>query len=206
MYPTSKHFRVLSLTFLILLLSALLLSGCSLFKSSSSTPEDSSAEAVSGNVENQNALPNSSAAENPQSPSVSEQIKLTIYFPTPDGDGLVAVNRTVTVTNNDRIQAIFQELSNPPSGSYNPLPKGTKLLSSAIQNGVATLNLSKEFQKNFTGGSAGEEMTYFSIVNSLTSLPNIESVQFLLEGEKLDAILGNYATTKPMKRNTSLIR
>ncbi|MCO5385636.1 MAG: GerMN domain-containing protein [Desulfosporosinus sp.] len=87
-----------------------------------------------------------------------------------------------------------------------PLPSGTTLLEATVStDGIATINLSKEFQKNFGGGSSGEQMTMYSIVNTLTTLSNVHSVQFLLDGVKHDGILGHLDTRDPIKRNESLI-
>ena len=48
-------------------------------------------------------------------------------------------------------------------------------------------------------------MVLYSIVNTLTAQTNIQSVVFLLEGEKTVAILGELDTTTPIKRDESLI-
>jgi len=110
------------------------------------------------------------------------------------------------VKNKEVIKAMFKELETPPSGLEKPLPKGTTLLSATVSaDGVATLDLSSEFQKNFGGGSAGEQMTMYSIVDTLTTLPNVKSVQFLLNGKKMDGMLESIESSKPLKRNESLI-
>jgi len=116
------------------------------------------------------------------------------------------VERTVDIPDQATIKATFAELAKPPAGTANPLPSGTRLLDAKVENGIATVNLSREFQKNFGGGSAGEQMTLYSIVNSLTTLPNITGVQFLLEGEKQEAILGHADTTVPIMRNEIIIQ
>ena len=140
------------------------------------------------------------------SDATQESVKLTLYFPNADASGLIATERTVGVKNKEIIKAMFKELEIPPSGLEKPLPKGTTLLSATVSaDGVATLDLSSEFQKNFGGGSAGEQMTMYSIVNTLTTLPNVKSVQFLLNGKKEDGILESLETSKPLKRNERLI-
>lgn len=136
----------------------------------------------------------------------SHSVKVTLYFPTPDAGGLVAIDRNVNVSNEEILQAMFKELNNPPSGLDNPIPKGTELLSATIKDGVATLNLSKQFKDSFGGGATGEQMILYSIVDTLTTLPNVKSVEFLLNGEKTVAILGELDTSTPLKRNESLIQ
>jgi len=48
-------------------------------------------------------------------------------------------------------------------------------------------------------------MTLFSIVNTMTELPGIEKVQFLIEGQKQDAYI-HVAFSEPFKRNNSIIQ
>ena len=131
-------------------------------------------------------------------------IKLTLYYPNSDGSGLVSTDRSIVVADQEVIKAMFTELATPPTGMEKPLPKGTVLKSASLKDGVATIDLSKEFQTNFSGGSAGEEMTIYSIVNTLTTLSNIQSVQFLLDGKKQDGILGQLDTSAPIKPKDSL--
>lgn len=146
-----------------------------------------------------------STSENTTQSSAPQTVKITLYFPNADASGLVPVDRTVQVSDQEVIKTMFNELASPPSGLEKPLPTGTILRSATVKDSVATLDLSSEFQKNFHGGSAGELMTMYSIVNTITTLPNVHSVQFLLEGKKLDGILGNLDTSSPISRNDSLI-
>lgn len=186
------------LTLLSLLLVGIFLTGCT--AAQSVTP----ARNTSPSSETTTPTQSASAASAP-SQITPHSINLTLYFPNSEATGLVATNRTVTLSDDEVIKAMFKELATPPSGFEQPLPQGTRLLSASVSSdGVATINLSKEFQKNFKGGSTGEQMTIYSIVNTLTTLSNIHSVQFLLEGKKLDGILGDLATDIPLKPNRSL--
>lgn len=190
-----RSISTLVFTVFCLILAGTLLGGCT----SAKTQGDKQPQT---NTQN----PPASSSENTPSESSSKPVKLTLYFPNSDATGLVATERTVEVKNEEVIQAIFRELAVPPAGLEKPLPAGTTLLSASVNgNGLATINLSTEFQKNFGGGSAGEQMTIYSIVNTLTSLPNIKSVQFLLNGAKHDGILGHLDTLDPLERNESLI-
>ena len=188
---------------LVLAIVSLLLVGTFLINYNSSKTQSPKPSDITTN-------PDPSATPTP--PTVSDlpdttphSVKLTLYFPNSDASGLISTNRTVIVSDQEVIKAMFIELSTPPSGMQKPLPKGTTLKSASVKDGVATIDLSPEFQKNFGGGSAGEQMTMYSIVNTLTTLPNVHSVQFLLDGKKLDGILGNLDTSLPLTRNDSLI-
>jgi germination protein M len=183
-----------------LLIITTLLGGCNTAK----TQQIQSSNNPPADTTNTTAAPSSS--ESTPNSSAPQTIKITLYFPNADASGLVPVERTVQVSNQEVIKAMFNELSSPPSGLEKPLPKGTILRSATVKDGVATLDLSSEFQKNFGGGSSAEMMTMYSIVNTITTLSNVQSVQFLLEGKKLDGILGNLDTSSPLTRNDSLIR
>ncbi|TGE32566.1 GerMN domain-containing protein [Desulfosporosinus sp. Sb-LF] len=195
-----RTFKTFIVVIVTMLLAGVFLTGCNAAKTQTQAvkPSDNSTTTTP-------ATTTPPVVNNPESTS-PQSVKLTLYFPNAEATGLVATNRTVVVTDQEVIKAMFKELLTPPSGLEKPLPQGTTLLSASVSaDGVATLNLSKEFQKNFHGGSSGELMTMYSIVNTLTTLPTIQSVQFLLEGKKLDGILGNLDTSLPLKPNTSLI-
>lgn len=187
-----RSLNTIFLTILCLLLAGTFLTGCNTSKTQAEKPSESA------------TTPAPPVTETPE--PTPQSIKLTLYFPNSEATGLIPTDRTVEVTNQEVIKAVFKELADPPPGSEKPLPSGTKLLDANVSpDGIATINLSTEFQKNFGGGSAGEQMTTYSIVNTLTALPNIHSVQFLLDGAKHDSILGHFDTRDPINRNESLI-
>jgi spore germination protein GerM len=195
-YIMSRHtLKTLFLTIVTMLLVGIFLTGCTSPKTTTvKSPGDTTTKAPE-------------TAPTPSAPDSTQQsVKLTLYFPNADASGLIATDRTVVVKNQEVIKTMFIELATPPSGLEKPLPQGTTLLGATVSaDGVATIDLSTDFQKNFGGGSAGEQMTMYSIVNTLTTLPNVHSVQFLLDGKKHDGILGHLDTSAPLKRNESLI-
>ena len=200
----SRHTsKTLFLTIVTMLLVGIFLTGCT---SAKTTTVKSSGETTSATETTPTpAAPTPSASVTP-SDSTQKSVKLTLYFPNADGTGVIATDRTVVVKDQEIIKTMFKELETPPSGLEKPLPKGTALLSATVSaDGVATIDLSTDFKKNFGGGSTGEQMTMYSIVNTLTTLSNVKSVQFLLDGKKQDGILGNLDTSTPLKRNESLI-
>lgn len=190
--------KTLVLAVVSLLLAGVFLTGCNSGKTQDVKP--------SNNASTPDPAQTPSAPVASNAPDTTPRsVKLTLYFPKSDASGISSTDRTVVVTDQEVIKAIFAELATPPTGMEKPLPKGTTLNSASVKDGVATIDLSKEFQTNFSGGSAGEEMTIYSIVNTLTTLSNIQSVQFLLDGKKLDGVLGQLDTSVPIKPNKSLI-
>jgi germination protein M len=49
-------------------------------------------------------------------------------------------------------------------------------------------------------------MTVYSIVHTLTQLPDIEAVKFLVEGEEQEAIWGHLYTLEPIEPNPDLLQ
>ncbi|HUS88928.1 MAG TPA: GerMN domain-containing protein [Desulfosporosinus sp.] len=192
-------FKTLFLTIVTMLLVGIFMTGCT---STKTTTVKSLGDTTTKAPE---TAPTPSAPVTP-SDSTQQSVKLTLYFPNADASGLIATDRTVVVKDQEVIKTMFTELATPPTGLEKPLPQGTALLGATVSaDGVATIDLSTDFQKNFGGGSAGEQMTMYSIVNTLTTLSNVHSVQFLLDGKKHDGILGHLDTSSPLKRNESLI-
>jgi germination protein M len=85
------------------------------------------------------------------------------------------------------------------------MPQNARLRRVWVEEGVAYVDFSREFQTEHWGGSTGDTFTLFSVVNSLTELPGIEAVQFLVEGKIEEAVLGHTDTTEPIKRREDLI-
>lgn len=132
----------------------------------------------------------------------------TLYFANGNADKIVAEKRKVNYPDSDKQEkVVFEELAQGPEtkGLHPVIPKGVKLLSVETKNGICYLNLSHEFVDNNHVGSAGESMTLNSIVDSLTELPGIKKVQFLINGKIRKAYL-HVIFDKPFGRNESIIK
>lgn len=137
----------------------------------------------------------------------AEKKTITLYFSDSRAEFVVAEKREVEFEQGKRIEEIvINELINgPQSENLDPtIPTGARLITAETKNGVCNLNLSKEFIENSFTGSAGETMTVYSIVNSLTELPGVDKVQFLIEGEKREVYM-HMAFDTPIERNEKLI-
>lgn len=92
-------------------------------------------------------------------------------------------------------------------GAFKVLPKDTKILGIKIENGLATVDFSKEVLKANVG-SSGEMLGIASMVNTLTEFPTIQKVKFTVEGKDDNAMdwwghMGLYQ--QPFKRDLSFI-
>lgn len=89
------------------------------------------------------------------------------------------------------------------------IPVGTKLLSPVeVKRGVATVNLSKEFVDNFSGGSDQEAATVNSIVQTIVTNGGgkVHSVRILVEGKKVESLGGHFPLTDPVSADPAMLR
>lgn len=131
----------------------------------------------------------------------------TLWFGDQDAQLLLPEKRRLRLDGTTAPEAVVEALIAGPTlpGRTETIPPGTRLLGIQVSGGIATVDFSREIQTNHWGGSAGELMTTYSVVNSLTQLPGIGAVQFLVEGQKLESIWGHGDTSKPIERNTALL-
>lgn len=153
--------------------------------------------------------PAATAAEKiSEAPAKDEVVTLTLYFPNLNYDAVVPHERKAEVKKGEILEkVIFEELQKGPdsTGTGSIIPDGTRLLSVETKDGICYLNLSPEFVDNNPGGTAFEGVLINSIVNSLTELPQIKKVQFLINGEKRE-VYTHVVFDEPFERNESFIR
>ncbi len=110
---------------------------------------------------------------------------LTLYFASADGMSLVAEDRQVYYSRSvsEEKLIIEQLLKGPDSeGLLSTLPTGTKLNSISIsEDGVCIVNFDAAFETAITGVT--ENVTVYSVVDSLTEMNSIKQVQILVNGE-----------------------
>jgi len=92
-----------------------------------------------------------------------------------------------------------------PRGCDRPLPPGTELLGIGLADGLATVDFGEHLRAGFQGGSDNEQVTVYSIVNTLTSLPTIDRVQILIEGERVSTIGGHHDISGPLAFDDELV-
>lgn len=143
------------------------------------------------------------AAQEPfVSPDPKEnKVTLTLYFGNDNADGLVMEQRDLVRRGESLESLAIQELiKGPQGGGKRTIPAESKLRSVKVENGIAYVDFSKEMQSKHWGGTAGESMTVGSVVYTLTELPGIKKVQFLIEGKTEEAIWGHGMTNEPIGR------
>ncbi|NMA15382.1 MAG: GerMN domain-containing protein [Clostridia bacterium] len=105
-----------------------------------------------------------------------------------DSNAMYLVPVTFRVSVNDLPYFTLKKLvEGPPnkSGLVRTLWNGAKVISYSVQEGIATVDFSREVL-GYGGGTTAETMFVDSVVQTLTQLESVDAVQFLFAGEKLD--------------------
>lgn len=133
--------------------------------------------------------------------------ELTLYFASADGMSTVAEKRQVYYSRNVGIEklVIDQLLKGPDSDSLlSAISTGTKLNSVTVsENGVCIVNFDAAFETTVT--NVTENVTIYSIVNSLTELDNVKQVQILVNGDTPHISNVDVDLSSPISRNEDII-
>lgn len=112
-----------------------------------------------------------------------------------DNSGLVPVLREVPKTQAVATAAMQALLAGPNDDElgarpamYTVIPEGTRLLGLRIDGGVATVNLSREFESG--GGSESVLGRLAQVVYTLTQFPTVSGVRFELDGQPVTVFSG----------------
>lgn len=140
------------------------------------------------------------------SPSlVSDRAEARLYFANRDATQVVGESRVLAgeITGDGIVLALIK---GPESVNLYPtLPPKTRLISFRVEGRVAYVDFSREVRENFVGGTAAELMLVYSVIASLTEMPDIASVQFLVEGQIKESIWGHMDTSIPLTPDAQFI-
>lgn len=152
--------------------------------SESAKEEEAAQEAASAKEEEKKP------GEEKPKPAATTNAKL--FFVQVDADGNVnrkSVVRQIPKSDSPLTDTIKALLAGPLDSekSMSLIPPGTRLLSATVRNGIAALNFSEEFEFNSIGAD-GYRGQLMQIVFTATEFATVESVQFLIEGQRKDYI------------------
>lgn len=123
--------------------------------------------------------------------SVPTSVSLEVWFL--DGEQLVRQTRSLESTPLVATAAMKALLAGPSpaelaSGLATSVPAGTKLLGISIKKGVATVDLTSQYQSG--GGSLSMKARLAQVVYTLTQFPTVRAVLFHLDGEPVNVFSG----------------
>jgi len=143
-------------------------------------------------------------------PPVTVDVRdITVYFADEDILSLVAERRSVEMSvNKPAEQYIVEEILKGPVGeaAVRTIPADTKLRSAYTEGDTCYVDFTAEFVNKFDSGSTVEQLMVYSIVNSLTELPNVKKVRLLVDsGNIVEAKGFSLDLSKAFERNAELI-
>lgn len=146
--------------------------------------------------------------------TLKDKTPIQLYFVNEQGNKLSPETRYISNSEIEKgnasiaTAALKELIKGPAKGSLlqASIPQGTTVHSDVtIKDGVATVDLSKEFISKHTGGKKNEQLTLYSIVNTLTEIKDIKSVQFRVEGKVKKEFKGSYEIDIAYPRSAYLI-
>lgn len=141
----------------------------------------------------------SSTQAKPSTAAPTAPVSGTIYIPRVahkggDNNDLLPKKYELAPSKSPAKEAIQDLISEPQS----PLPAGTRLINVSLASGLATVDFSKEFLKNFHGGDLQEAQAINGILMTLGQFPTIDRVQVLVEGATVDSLGGHFDLSTPV--------
>ncbi len=157
----------------------------------------------------------SSVVENKKNDAIRKSLNTTktrkkLYFikynDSDQGYVLQAVNRTITYQDSILTQTLSILMYGPNGSEINSelatlIQPQTKLLSVSVKDGVAYLNFNEDFMYH-EFGQEGFITQLKQFVFTATEFATVDSVQFLIEGKKVDYTPESVEIGKPFTRNS----
>jgi spore germination protein GerM len=152
------------------------------------------------------------AAPAPVAPAASgRKIKARLFYVAEDGTKLTSVERDVAYGEGPVEQAreiIAAQIAPVVEPLVSAVPPGTTLRAVFItEGGEAFVDLSREVVSAHPGGTLGELLTVYTLVNALTeNLPVVTAVQVLVDGKEVETLSGHIDLRRPLAKNLSWVQ
>ncbi|MDR1587603.1 MAG: GerMN domain-containing protein [Treponema sp.] len=149
------------------------------------------------------------AAQPARSEKPAETRERSIYFTRIDKDGTILrtkVSRKIAVSDSPMLDSLNALLLGPTAeeqrrGLMSLIPKGARILSATVRGNTAYISFSEDFQYN-TYGVEGYAAQLKQIVWTVTEFPNINDVQILVEGRRVDYLGEGIWIGSPVNRDS----
>ncbi len=138
-------------------------------------------------------------------PVVSPESKryeiVTLYFADKTGKQFVKEEREIEISQiQTREKAVVEQLmiGAKEKEHLSTIPSDIKIRNvTTTKEGICYVDFSSDSINKIINSNVDEKIAIYSIVNSIVSLYNIEKVQFLIEGEKIEETIGHLDYSKP---------
>ena len=183
------------------------------------------AETNSGKTSEEHQSPETTAAISPSTQNTAEEtasdvetgeennneeagageIAINVYYSDMTGEYLVGETRIVP-EENKYVEAVYEMLKEPTDANLTRLiPDTTKINDITVEDGLARVDLSSNFIDDRFISDVVDILLVYSVVNTLTEFDEINSVEFYIDGERLD-LIGMLDLVDPLFRRSDLIK
>jgi spore germination protein GerM len=140
-----------------------------------------------------------------------EKMVVHLYFADARNPFLVAETRVIVDPGGSTAlgrQIVEELIAGSTEGKLPTVPTGTKLRSFfVLDDGTAAVDFTPALRENHPGGCRLEQLTLFSIVNSLVlNVPEISRVKILIDGAETQTLTGHLALEFPLTADMLLTR
>lgn len=132
--------------------------------------------------------------------------EVKVYFSDEDGEFLYDYTYIYTVGGEEIIEQYVMDVllgSELPDKAASYIPYQTEVNEVYVEDEICNVDLSAGFYEGRPDSPITERVVIYSIVNTLTSIAGINSVQFLIDGEILDYYV-TIPLDKPLERNSNI--
>ncbi|MCD2492843.1 GerMN domain-containing protein [Lacrimispora sp. NSJ-141] len=154
-----------------------------------------------------NLMSASSFVENTGSDTAElQKVQLTLYYADKTGTKLVETEKSIVCSMGISMEnLVVSQLLKGGDGesTYDTLPRDASVLSVTVKKGICYVNFNSTFS---TGAlNVSDYIPIYSIVNSLTELPNINKVQISVEGASSIKFRDSISLEQPFERKMDYV-
>jgi len=132
--------------------------------------------------------------------SMPSRLNIKVYFASLGEEKKFTYEERSIIAGDPQIalKSAVEELLRGPVKSfhYPVIPPGTKILDIEIYENLAKINFSQDFLENSLESGILDEYVIYTIVNTVTQVPGIEGVIFLIDGKRIK-VYGNVDLSIP---------
>jgi hypothetical protein len=147
----------------------------------------------------------------PVQPQPAGTVLISLFFATPDGQGLAQETREIDSCSSDLaicMQDAIEALVSGPLGDLAPtLPVATVVNSVQVTGDTAVIDFNKELVNGLPGGSSAEITAVYSIVDTISfNFAQIKKVKFLVDGHDVETLVGHLDLRAPLAPDFQLVQ
>lgn len=131
--------------------------------------------------------------------------EISLYLGDDEGVYLTATRRKISKGSVEaEMKEALEALVDAQDGT---VPEGTRVIGVKLKGATATVDFSPEIVNNHPGGSVGEILTVYSIVNTIAlNFPDAKEVQILVDGKKEKTLAGHIDLSFPLTPDKKILK